>query len=84
LKERNFGIVQSHSVFLQSLQYRIFYKHHLSITKPKANELRQGIGGGTLAGREGILGKSIKERFKRTWRGTEKEVNQKVDELREI
>ena len=32
------------------------YKHHLSIKKVKANELRQEIGGGTLVGRERILG----------------------------
>ena len=33
---------------------------------PMANELKQEIGGGTLAGRERILGnrKAIKERFK--------------------
>ena len=37
---------------------RSSYKHHLSIKKPMANELRQEIGGGALAGREGILGNS--------------------------
>jgi hypothetical protein len=53
----------------QSLLYpyseeRISYKHHLSIKKPMANELRKGIGGGTLAGRERILGTSKScERF---------------------
>lgn len=31
---------------------RISYKHHLSIKKPMANELRQEIEGRTLAGRE--------------------------------
>ena len=39
----------------------ISYKHHLSV-KPMANELRQEIGGGTLAGRERMLGNS--ERLK--------------------
>ena len=34
---------------------RLSYKQHLSI-KPVANELRQEIGGGSLAGRERILG----------------------------
>jgi hypothetical protein len=37
-------------------------KHHLSIKTPMANELRQEVGGGTLAGRERILGYS--ERIK--------------------
>jgi hypothetical protein len=37
---------------------RISYKHHLSIKVSMSNELRQGIGGGTLAGRERILGNS--------------------------
>ena len=37
---------------------RIFYKYRLSIKKLMANELRQEIGGGTLAGRERILGNS--------------------------
>jgi hypothetical protein len=34
---------------------RISYKHHLSIKNTMANELRQEISGGTLAGRERIL-----------------------------
>jgi hypothetical protein len=46
---------------------RISCKLHLSTKKLMASELRQGIGGGTLAGRERILGnsESIKKRFKR-------------------
>lgn len=42
-------------------------KYHLSIKGPRANELKQEKGGGTLAGTERILGNSenIKERFKR-------------------
>jgi len=35
---------------------RISYKHHPRIEKPVANELRLEIGGGTLAGRQRILG----------------------------
>jgi hypothetical protein len=35
---------------------RISYNDHLSINKLLANELRQEIEGGTLAGRERILG----------------------------
>ena len=41
---------------------RIAYKHHLSIKEPTANEMRQEVGGGTLAGTERILGES--ERMK--------------------
>ena len=43
---------------LRSPVERISYKHHLLIKKLMANELRQEIGGGTLAGRERILGNS--------------------------
>ena len=69
------------------------YTHHLSIKKLMANELRQEIGGGTLA--ERILGNSesirkIQERrrvrFQRQderWM-EETDVNQQVDELREM
>ena len=44
---------------------KISYKHHLSIKKMMANELRQERGGGTMSGRERILGNSerIKGRF---------------------
>ena len=39
--------------------------HHLSIRKPMANELRQDIGGRTLAATERILGNSERhERFR--------------------
>jgi hypothetical protein len=41
---------------------RVSCKHHLPIKKPMANQLRQRIGGGTLAGRKRILGNS--ERIK--------------------
>jgi hypothetical protein len=40
---------------IQPTNVVIAYKHHLSIKKPMANELRQEIGGGTLAGRQRIL-----------------------------
>ena len=41
---------------------RVCNKHHLSIKKPMANELRQKIVGGTLAGTERTLGNN--ERIK--------------------
>jgi hypothetical protein len=47
---------------LRSSVETISYKHHLSMKKLMANELRQEIGGGTLAERERILG--ISERIK--------------------
>jgi len=50
-----------------------------------ANELRQEIGGGTLAGRERILGnsESIKKRSRRTLEGGEgRHVNQQTNQLR--
>jgi hypothetical protein len=34
-------------------------EYHLSIKYPMANELKQEIGGGIVAGREGILGNSM-------------------------
>lgn len=37
---------------------RISYKHHLSIKKLTANELRPEIGGGILTGKERTLGNS--------------------------
>ena len=45
-----------HKDTIESSCRKNLYKHHLSIKKVKANELRQEIGGGTLAGRERILG----------------------------
>jgi hypothetical protein len=38
---------------IKDLQCRISYKGYLSIKNPMSNELRQEIGGGTLAGRRG-------------------------------
>jgi hypothetical protein len=49
-------------VLLTAESKRIFYKYRLSIKKLMANELRQEIGGGALAGSEMILGNS--ERIK--------------------
>jgi hypothetical protein len=39
-------------LYVTIIVVRIAYKQHLSIKKPMANELRQEIGGGTLAERE--------------------------------
>jgi hypothetical protein len=43
-------------MYVRSCIERLSYKHLLSIKKLGANELRQEIGGGTLAGRERTLG----------------------------
>ena len=59
----------------------ISYKHHLSV-KPMANELRQEIGGGTLAGRERILGNSERIKGSFAWKLGETDGNQQVAELR--
>ena len=43
---------------MEKILDKIPYKYHLQIKMYMANELRQEIGGGTLAGRERILGNS--------------------------
>jgi hypothetical protein len=56
--ERPYGDTKRihHKDTIESSCRENLYKHHLSIKKVKANELRQEIGGGTLVGRERILG----------------------------
>lgn len=54
-----------------SLQRKISYEHHLSMKKLMANELRQEIGGGTLARREDS-GKQRHERFAQEHRSSQK------------
>ena len=48
------GWVRRMNARLKHREYLL--KHYLPIKTPMANKLRQEIGGGTLAGRERILG----------------------------